>query len=174
MLLLSEEEFYDGLDTLKCKCKFRIKMKWNYASCCERCVLCRKCWRGTLVFDYWLFTPLLTNVCRNHKFRHDFLELWWRRESWLGKLVDYQPLAIFEFWDGNTLQKYQSFWDPNSFKELLVKCSNQRCSFRFKAFPHPCSKLFQVRGSMSKLYQFAYPTCSFLIESALQLQRVIF
>jgi hypothetical protein len=75
LLRPSVEDLYNGLDTLKCGCKFGMKLQQNCATCCEKCVVCGKHRRDTLVFDYFPFTSLFTNMCMSHTYCHEFLEL---------------------------------------------------------------------------------------------------
>ncbi len=100
------------------------------------------------------------------------LEIWWQKNSWLGKTVD-QPLKFFKNWHGIEFKEFQAFWVLGLDWELSIRCANNACGSKFRAFSQKCLKLYQRWDLVDEVYKFMCPSCSNIINCAPQLEKVI-
>jgi hypothetical protein len=161
---------------LDCVCvpKRLIKQRRDCPTCCQKCPMCFIMRKDVLSFEYMPLASIITNMCLSQTLCHDFLALWRNRNAWRGLRKDFVPDTIKEFWDGEKFTLYQSFWDPLTYWEVPIVCTNDSWKRTFRAFPEAlkCEEL--KHGSMGAcgLYSFPCPKYATLVEAPRRVQRV--
>ncbi len=97
---------FKGLETLKCRCLFNVKLQRNCVICWEKCVFCQKPWKDFLIFYYLPFIYIFANIVLNKTRCYHLLEIWRKKIVSLGK-------QLINFW---IFLKFGMGWNLKNFK----------------------------------------------------------
>lgn len=148
LLQPSEEDVYAG-NAILCSCHENARkriFKRDCSTCCEKCKKCNKPRKEMLAFDYLPIGKQLELLVKSKTNCHDLLNMWRRKERWLGEEINAQPDSICEFWDGSKCREVQDFWNPNAEYELPMVCGNPKCNKVYTTYPTSCFSEVLKRG----------------------------